>query len=226
MEKEKFLIVFPFSFRNRTSFLVEKFFKNTDDFSSVLHLSSRWTRIDDFRTHIYLCKGRAIIPPSSFSLKAFAAKIVQEQTQYRLISGIEQVLILIRLCSPVAGNMNIDPVSIAIKLRSFIKDFKVSHEKLDFEFLFDTVNDYQWKYDENKKVVLHAFEIMKKYQHFLEENSLVDEDDLYGIAAGHLEKMKFDTVLLEGILEFIPSQRNFIAGIAENSRKFICVYQF
>ncbi|MCM8817674.1 MAG: PD-(D/E)XK nuclease family protein [Candidatus Omnitrophica bacterium] len=226
MKDKSYLVVFPFYVRDRTSYIAEKFFKDTKDFSCVLHLSSKWTKIDDFRTRLYLCKKTPIIPPSSFSLKAFAAKIVQEQSQYRLISGVEQFLILLKLCLPMAEKIEMEPVSLATKLKSFVKDFKVSHEKLDFGFLFDTINSYQWKYDENKELVIMACRIMEEYQNFLVKNNLADEDDLYSIATSYVGKMKFDTVLLEGILEFIPSQRNFLKGIARNSHKFICVYQF
>lgn len=226
MKDKNYLVIFPFSFRNRTTYIVERFFKNTTDFSSVVHLSSRWTRIEDFKTRLYLHRKKSVISPSSFSLKAFAAKIVQEQTECRLISGVEQFLILVELCLPVAEKFKIDPVSFATKLRIFIKDFKVSHEKLDFNFFYDTINNYQWKYDENKDILSHAFKVMENYQQILKDNLFVDEDDLYNIATPYVEKIKFDTVLLEGMLEFIPSQRNFIINIAKRSQKFICVYQF
>ncbi|MCM8764331.1 MAG: PD-(D/E)XK nuclease family protein [Candidatus Omnitrophica bacterium] len=222
----KVLVVFPFSSRNRTQYIIEKFFKERTDFSSVIHLTSRWARIEDFRTRLFLCIKKPIIPPASFSLKAFAAKIVQEHSQYRLISSIEQILILLKICSRVAEKTMIDPVSLAVKLKSFIKDFKVSWEAPAFDFWLAEVKRYPWKYEENKNVAIQALYIMREYQNYLEENMLVDEDDLYTVASEHLGKNNFDIVLLEGMIEFIPSQRKFIKLIAENSKRFICVYQF
>ncbi|MCX7706131.1 MAG: PD-(D/E)XK nuclease family protein [bacterium] len=226
MKREKYLIVFPFSCRNRTAYLLERFFRETTDFSSVLHLTSRWSKIEDFRTQLYLYKKRPLIPPASFSLKSFASRIVNEYTDYRLISTVEQFLLLLEFCLPVAEKRGITPVSFAIKLKTFIKDFKVSHEKLEFKSLLDIINNYQWRYEENKNLIIQAFEIMEKYQQFLKHNRLIDEDDVYQIASQYVEKIKLNTVLLEGILEFIPSQRQFIASIARNAQKFICVYQF
>lgn len=223
---KRYLVLFPFSFKERTSFIIENFFKDTNDFSSVLHLTSRWTRIEDFRTRLFLCKKRPIIPPESFSLKGFAGKIVQEQTNYRLISSIEQFLMILELCQQMAEKLSINPVSLATRLKSFIKDFKVSCENFDFSIWNDEIEKFPWRYEQNKETVKLAVEVMQNYQNHLEKNFLVDEDDLYRVAAAQIEKMKFDTVILEGILEFIPSQRRLVEKIAENSELFIVVYQF
>lgn len=224
-ESEKILVLLPF-FSKKTSYIVEKFFKERMDFSSVTHLTSRWSRIEDFRARLYLCKKMPIIPPASFSLKAFAAKIVQERSQYRLISSVEQILILLDLCATLAKKTTIDPVSLAVRLKAFIKDFKVSCEVPGFDLWLDEINEYPWKYEENKNIAIQALNVMQKYQNYLKENMLVDEDDLYTVASEHIEKNGIDTVLLEGMMEFIPSQRRFIKLIAENSKRFICVYQF
>ncbi|MCM8825213.1 MAG: PD-(D/E)XK nuclease family protein, partial [Candidatus Omnitrophica bacterium] len=75
-------------------------------------------------------------------------------------------------------------------------------------------------------IAVMALFIMQEYQGYLEKNMLVDEDDLYAVASDYLGKNTFDTVLLEGMIEFIPPQRKFITQIAENSKRFICVYPF
>ncbi len=225
-KNKRYLVLLPFFYKNRTGFIVEKFFDTTSDFSSVLHLTSRWTRIDDFRTRLYLLKKKPLIPPCSYSLKAFAGKIVQEKTGYRLISGIEQLLILLDLCGELAAKRKMSFVSLAEKVRSFIKDFKVSHEKFEFELWMDEIEKYPWKYEENRDLVKEVMKIMQNYQNFLEEKSLVDEDDLYRIASDYIEDLNFNTVLLEGMVEFIPSQKRFIQKVSERSRLFICVYQF
>lgn len=226
MTGKKILIVFPFSFLNRTQYIIEKFFHDSVDFSSVLHLTSRWARIDDFRTRLILTKARAVIPPVSYSLKSFAGKIVQDYSNYRVISGIEQFLILLNLSIPISEKININPVSFASKIRSFIKDFKVGCEKIDFDLWLKEINSYPWKYEENKSIVEKAFTIMMQYQEYLEKNNLVDEDDLYRVATQAIEGMKFQNVLIEGMLEFIPSEKPFIKKIAQQSELFIIAYQY
>ncbi|HRV04232.1 MAG TPA: PD-(D/E)XK nuclease family protein [Candidatus Ratteibacteria bacterium] len=225
-KNNRYLLVFPFSFDNRTGYIVEKFFKDKIDFSNVIHLTSRQARIADFRTRLALSIKKPIIPPASFPIKAFAAKVVNEKTKYRLISPIEQILILFNLSRTISGNMNVNPVTFSILLRLFIKDFKVSHEEFDFDLWIDKVDKYPWKYEDNKSIVKEALKIMEKYQEILERDNLIDEDDLYRISEEHLGDLHFDTVLLDGILEFIPSQRSFIKKICERSKQFISTYQF
>ncbi|MGC8804720.1 MAG: PD-(D/E)XK nuclease family protein, partial [Candidatus Ratteibacteria bacterium] len=223
---KKYLIIFPFSYKERTEYIVEKFFGDTIDFSRVTHLTSRWTRIEDFRIKLAMCKKKPSILPASYSLKAFAAKIVQDYTEHRLISQIEQLLLIMELCGQMVVKTGINAVSLATRIKSFIKDFKLSHEKLDFDGWFSEIQKYPWRYQENKNVVEQAFNVMKQYQNKLENNRLVDEDDLYRIAAEKVQDMNFDTVLLDGMLEFIPSQRLLIERIAENSKLFISTYQY
>ncbi len=225
-ENKRCLVVFPFSFTGRTRYIIEKFFRDGFDFSGVIHLTSRWTRIEDFRTRMALSLKRPVIPPTSFSLKSFAGKIVNEKTSYRLISPVEQFLILFKLSAPVSEKIKINPVAFATVLRLFIKDFKVSHERFDFDAWFNEIDRYPWKYEDNRTPVKNALRIMGTYQDFLEKNNLADEDDLYRIAAEHLDDFHFDTVLLEGMLEFVPSQRSFIKKISERSKNFISAYQF
>ncbi|HOJ31126.1 MAG TPA: PD-(D/E)XK nuclease family protein [bacterium] len=225
-DTKKYLIVFPFSCKERTGYIIEKFFSDTTDFSHITHLASRWTGIEDFRIKLIMHRRKPVILPSSYSLKSFAAKIVQDHTEYRLISLIEQFLMLLELCGDMAGKTGINVVSLATRIKSFIKDFKVSHERFDFNDWFSEIQKYPWRYQENKYVVEQAFNVMQKYQNNLENNHLVDEDDLYKIAAEKIKDMNFDTVLLDGMLEFIPSQRLLIKRIAENSNLFISTYQY
>ncbi|HPO52841.1 MAG TPA: hypothetical protein PK165_08425, partial [bacterium] len=197
-DTKKYLIVFPFSCKERTGYIIEKFFSDTTDFSHITHLASRWTGIEDFRIKLIMHRRKPVILPSSYSLKSFAAKIVQDHTEYRLISLIEQFLMLLELCGDMAGKTGINVVSLATRIKSFIKDFKVSHERFDFNDWFSEIQKYPWRYQENKYVVEQAFNVMQKYQNNLENNHLVDEDDLYKIAAEKIKDMNFDTVLLDG----------------------------
>ncbi|HOK80310.1 MAG TPA: PD-(D/E)XK nuclease family protein [bacterium] len=225
-ETKKYLVVFPFSYKGRTEYIVEKFFDDKVDFSHIIHLTSRWTRIEDFRIKLAIAKKTPLILPSSYSLKSFAAKVVQDYTPYRLISQIEQILLLTELCDQMAKKTGISAVSLATRIKSLIKDFKVSHERIDFDRWLSEIQKYPWRYQENKRIVEQAFDVMKQYQNKLENNRLVDEDDLYRIAAEKVKEMNFDTVFLEGMLEFIPSQRLLIEKIAENSKLFISAYQY
>jgi len=224
MENRRVLVEFPFSYPGRMKYLVHNFLPEGNDFSRILHLTSHAPGIEDFRMQLWRALNKPVILPESYTLKGFAAKIVGQHSSRRLIGNIERYLILYRLCAPLAQVTGSSQVSIASQITGFVRDFKTSHSTLDFQLYRSKVSSYRWNYQQNQAAIEGALDILEKYQAYLNENSLCDEDDVYIYAGDCLDRTSYDMLVLDGLFEFLPSQRIFIEKLAARCKSLVATY--
>jgi CRISPR/Cas system-associated exonuclease Cas4 (RecB family) len=226
----KKLIIFPFDFINKTDYIINKFlFSENNNFSSVLYLTSKQTKIEDFKFHLWKIKQKPLILPQCFTLKSFAAKIVEENSSYKIINSIEEFFIIYQLLenyNEIYKLNEINPISFTEKLIGFIKDIKISHSQIDHQFYKKEISQYPWKYPQNKDMVMFALDILEKYQDYLSKNFLADENDLYKISSENIITSEYQTLLIDGLYEILPNQKKFFQTIINLIDNIIFVYYY
>lgn len=214
----KEIIEFPFGFRNKTGFLLERFL-NKDNPAETLYMAPHLSKIRDFKMKHHLLYPQRSLPPYSHSLKTLALKLLDEFSDCRIISEVEKYAAILAILKKQGAGDEIFRHNLsgtALAILQFIKDVKTSSESgLDYESIRQGVKNYRWKFDYNLEVVLKAVDVMERYEGFLKRESLIDAEDIYKEACAHIDKVMWKNLVVEGFYEIPPYQKSFFSALLQ-----------
>lgn len=217
------ILLFPLNLKGKTSSLIEKIREENliDDFT---YITSNFCKVKDFKINYFNKFKNSSLPPS-FTLKSLAKKIIEERSNKKIITGIEKYLILLQIIKEGKNEIAYTDEGFARIVSNFIKELKISlGSELEIQELKKEILNYDFKFDNCKKNIEIALDVFSKYQNYLEEKNLIDEEDIYFFASKILEKGDFKNVIFENILEIPKYQREFLSGIIDLSENVIFSY--
>lgn len=181
------ILLFPLNLKGKTSSLIEKIREENliDDFT---YITSNFCKVKDFKINYFNKFKNSSLPPS-FTLKSLAKKIIEERSNKKIITGIEKYLILLQIIKEGKNEIAYTDEGFARIVSNFIKELKISlGSELEIQKLKDEILNYDFKFDNCKKNIEIALDVFSKYQNYLEEKNLIDEEDIYFFASKILEK--------------------------------------
>ncbi|MCK9265640.1 PD-(D/E)XK nuclease family protein [bacterium] len=206
----KTLITFPFNFKDKTEFLLNRL---NGDPLETLYLAPHISKLEDFKLKYHYSNPNQSLLPSTHTLKTLGIKLINEYSDFRIISEIEKYIIILTILQEkretILSELNLTGLSLSIL--QFIKDIKISGESgIDTKKIKDGIEKYNWKFEDNLKIILEAINVMEKYEDYLEKNKLIDSEDIYLKASGFINNISSKKLLVEGFYEIPPYQKVFM----------------
>jgi hypothetical protein len=219
------LLVFPFSYRNKTERLLDESFNAHP--SRILYIAPHMSKARDFKMRYHRFFPDRALPPTSHTIKTLALALLDRYSDKRIISEVEKYVIILQILKAKKNKERFSDTlpGIALAIAHFIKDVKVSTEdSVSFEDIRKKARGYEWKFDYNLSLLLFAVDVMEEYRRLLEKENLVDMDDIYGEASQYVKNLTFDSVLFEGFSEIPAYQKRFIGEIIQ--KKTDAIFSF
>lgn len=229
----KKLLVFPFSYRNKTETLLAESVKGFPP--GILYVAPHMSKVRDFKMRYHAFFPDNSLLPVAQTIKTLALSLLDRHSEKRIISEVEKYVIILQILKKekaVNHNPSQDTLrvkekktggrfrhtlpGIALAISHFIKDVKISTAgRVSFEAIRKNVREYEWKFDYNLSLLLFAVEVMEDYGKLLEKEKLMDMEDIYDAAAGYAGELKFNGMIFEGFSEMPPYQQRFISELNE-----------
>jgi len=223
--KKNIFITFPFNFHGKSDYIINNYLEG-NSFQSYLYLTSHISKVKDFKLKLLKHK-KFCIPPYASTIKLFAKKIIEENSSKRVISNLEKYLKIIEILEKGSFKWKEGNVfGMAQAISNFIKEIKISSENLDFAFLKDRVEKFEWSFRENLNYILSAIDVFEKYHKFLKENNLLDSEDIYTEAEKYIDTIEYKKLIIEGIYEITPHQKNFFKKLIQKIPEIIFSFYF
>ena len=210
----KKIFLFPLNFKNKTEFLLEEI-KKSNILENFIYITSNFCKVQDFKLRFYNKLSHYILP-KTFTLKSFAVKIVNENSSKKVISEIEKYLIILELIKNKRDkNLYYTDEGFAKVISNFIKEVKIS--KIQISEIQKAIDNFIWKYQDNKKNIEFALRIFDEYENYLSRKNFIDNEDIYDEAIKYIKKYDFRNVVIENILEFPNNQKDFVSELIKTS---------
>ena len=210
----KKILLFPLNFKNKTEFLLEEI-KRLNILDNFVYITSNFCKVQDFKLKFYNKFSRYILP-QTFTLKSLVIKIINENSPKKIVSEIEKYLIILELLKNKRNrDLYYTDEGFARVISNFIKEIKISGIKISE--IEKAIENFIWKYENNKENVKFALKIFEEYVNYLERKSLIDNEDIYDEAVKYIGGYNFKNIVFENILEFPNHQRNFVSEIIKKS---------
>jgi len=217
----KKLIIFPFSFHGKTEFVLKNYLD-----VDTLFVYPNFSKIKEVKK-LYSKIVKNCLLPEIKTVKSLALQIIEENSEKKVVNELQRYLIILKLIKESGRYEGISIIGIGEGINNLIKDIKTSfEEEADYEKLKDYVEKYPWKFEKNKKDLLFAIDIVKKYQDYLKEENLLDIDDIYREAEKYIEEIGGKRLIIENFYEILPSQRSFFASLIKHFSDVIFTFSY
>jgi len=213
----KKIFLFPLNYKHKTEFLLQEIEK-LNILNEFTYISSNFCKVQDFKLKFYN-KFKNHILPETFTLKSFAIKIINENSPKKIISEIEKYLILLELVkNKKKGNLLYQDEGFTKVVLNFIREIKISFEKIEISKIKKEINDFSWKFENNKKNVEFALNVFEEYENYLEKKNFIDNENIYKEAVKYIKNYSIRNLVFENILEFPMYQKIFISELIKSSK--------
>ncbi len=211
------LLVFPFSYRNKTETLLAGFQKRLT--AETLYVAAHMSKVRDFKMRYHRVFPDSALLPTSHTIKTLALMLLDRYSGKRIISEVEKYVKILQILKEKKNKERFKHTlpGIALALSHFIKDVKISTEKaVSFEDIKNSVKAYKWKFNHNLSLLLFAVEIMEDYEKLLEKEKLIDMDDIYNEASKYVDNLTYHSMIFEGFSEIPAYQKKFVGSLIQN----------
>lgn len=220
----KKIFLLPLNLKEKTSFLIDKIEK-INILNDFVYITSNFCKLHDFKLKFFKKFNKSTLP-KMFTLKSLALELIYEKSSKKVISDIEKYLIILEI---IKKERKIEKIytdeGMAKVISNFIKELKISSfSTINFSNIRKIIQNFQFKFDNNKKNLEFALYIFEKYENLLHKNNIIDLEDIYRECENYIEKEKFKNIVFENILEFPNYQRNFIKKLVNSSENVFISY--
>ncbi|MCM8802398.1 MAG: PD-(D/E)XK nuclease family protein [Candidatus Omnitrophica bacterium] len=218
----KKIFLMPLNLKNKTKFLLSQV-KKLNLTENFIYITSNFYKVQDFKINFYNYFKDSPLPPT-FTLKSLTLKIIEERSNKRVINDIEKLLIILEIIKKENGEIpSYTHEGFAKMILNFIKEFKINSTTfVKLEEIRNTILNFSWKYENNRKNIEFALRIYEKYQEYLYKKNLIDLEDIYNEATGI--NLNFKNIIFENIVEIPKYQRNFICNLINSAETVIFSY--
>jgi hypothetical protein len=221
------LLVFPFSYKNKTETLLAGFQKNL--IPKTLYVAPHMSKVRDFKIRYHRFFPDSALLPISHTVKSLALNILDRYSDKRIISDVEKYLTILHILKgkELEEKFRHNLPGIALAISHLIKDVKISTaDKISFEDIRKNVRQYEWKFDYNLSLLLFAINVMEDYSKFLKEEDIIDMEDLYKEAAEYIGNLTFENAIFEGFGEIPAYQKKFIGKIIQKMPEVLFSFSY
>ncbi len=220
--KGKIFLV-PFGKQGTTEFLFQNAIKERsgNNFSDILYIGPTPRKIRDAQlTFTSLVQTDTFISAIFSTVKQFASDFFLDNNQdKRKLPDYIQPLLIQKLKPDIS-------IGYAKKISVFIRDIKqylpdLSPQNVEKHIIKILSDQGQYSYEEVKKQILEATEILSKYNDTLAKNNWLDSEDILNVASKMIKNnCQVNTLILDGYFyDLTKLEENILSALIDKSAK-------
>ncbi|MDI6801542.1 MAG: PD-(D/E)XK nuclease family protein [Thermodesulfovibrionales bacterium] len=215
----------PFGYGNSTEFLFKEAVKSVSgfDYSGILYLAPSLTKVKESQKifhKVASCEpahtvNKCYIPPEMATIRQYCKKTYSAYGDKRVIER--------RLVPVIISMLSQKGLGFSALIADFISNLKQLFPGDDIDSLKQRLSNalHELNIPETVSgVVMDCMDIFRKYQGFINDRGLIDEEDLMnyiGKQEDSLSVASYRLMILDGFYDITPSERNVLRTLLQNS---------